>query len=104
MASTEGEVRVVRADAIRFLESGAGGMKFDLVFSDPPYEREGAGGWLGRIACALEKGAVLASEGIWIMEQPRRQDVPTPPAWREIWRRVYGDTELRMLVPDSETR
>ena len=94
---TESRVQVVRADALRFLEKGQGLGPFDLIFADPPYDRDGERGWLERILAALNESPLLAGQGLVIMEQSARETPILAAGWRLLAERSYGETVLRTL-------
>lgn len=76
-----GSARVVRADALRWLEgSGA----FDLAFVDPPYGFDGWGRLLEHLGAGL---GVLESEG--------HLDLPEP--WEAVQERRYGGTVVTLV-------
>lgn len=75
--------RVVRSDAIRYLERAIG-EGFDLALADPPYGRGYAAALLLRVA-----ERPFAQE-LWV-EHPTREPLPELPGLRQ---RRYGDTTL----------
>lgn len=87
--------RLVRADALRFLESSAAGpgAPFSAVFLDPPYDRplvEPVLGHLGRIAGHwLRQDGVVVAKHFWRAAPDRR--IAELEAYRE---RRFGETML----------
>ena len=66
---------------------------FSLVFLDPPYGQ-------GLAAQAIESartGGWLAPEALIVVEEAAAAAFSVPPAFREIERRRYGDTEFSLL-------
>jgi 16S rRNA (guanine966-N2)-methyltransferase len=90
-------LRPVRGDALRFLERD-GDLPFDIVYADPPYDREGDAGWLDLLLRGLEGHPTLAKHGIFAMEGPTEGPPETAPAgWDCIRDAVYGHTRLRFF-------
>ena len=81
-------------DALFFLKKGWTGQPFDMILADPPYDREGKSGWLGRLLLALEEGGMLTSGGLLIFEQSASENVPEQSGWSLLRDRKYGDTRL----------
>jgi 16S rRNA (guanine966-N2)-methyltransferase len=77
----EERARVVRADAVRFLERP---QHFDLALCDPPYEFSAWGPLLGRLQATV---AVLES----------RQAVEVPAGWESLKHKRYGGTLVTVV-------
>jgi len=90
---------VVAADALRFLERGGGAAPYDLIFADPPYDRDG--GWLKKILSALTGRSILKSSGLLVMEQSARVPAVTRAGWQELKRRVYGETQIDYIAAEG---
>jgi len=79
-----GEISVLEEDAGQALvRLAAGGVRFDLVFADPPYETTEGG---SRAAVA----DVLAPEGIFVLQGDRFGAPPSLPGLFLLDRREYG--------------
>lgn len=87
---------VVFADALRFLERGGGDAPYDLIFADPPYDRDG--GWLKKILSALTGKSILKSSGLLVMEQSVHVPAVTREGWQQLKRRVYGETQIDYIA------
>lgn len=94
------DAAVVSADALRFLERGGGAAPYDLIFADPPYDRDG--GWLKKILSALAGQSILKSGGLLVMEQSVRVPAVTMEGWQQLKRRVYGQTQIDYIAADSD--
>ena len=81
-------------DALSFLKKGWTGQPFDMILADPPYDREGKKGWLGRLLPALEEGDMLAAEGLLVFEQSASENTPEPFGWSLLRDKKYGDTRV----------
>lgn len=90
------ETRVVEGDAMRFLRRDPPGRVFDLVFADPPYDRDGA--WLKNILSVLGAGSMLSASGIFVMEESAQCPVVPLAGWRLLKAREYGETRILMLA------
>jgi len=88
---------VVPEDALRFLVRGGGDAPYDLVFADPPYDRDG--GWLKKILSALTGRSILKSDGLLVMEQSVHVPAVTREGWQQLKRRVYGETQIDYMAP-----
>ena len=84
-------------DAMLFLKKGWTGQPFDLILADPPYDRDGNTGWLGRLLPVLEEGGMLRPGGVLVFEQGAPEDVPQRPGWELLRDRTYGGTRLLMM-------
>jgi 16S rRNA (guanine966-N2)-methyltransferase len=88
------EARVVRGDALRFLDSAsADGSHYDLVFLDPPYRLA------ARLAQPLSEAlpAVLAPGAVVVAESDRRAPLALELPLED--ERRYGDTLIRIHGP-----
>ena len=95
LAGETGRVRVIRQDVIRFLQRPlAQAGSFDVVFADPPYDREGTSPLARKALQAAEAGHILARNGIFVMEQAAGEDVPVCDAWCLKAHKTYGETRL----------
>lgn len=90
---------VVAADVLQFLARYGSGAPYDLIFADPPYDRDG--GWLKKILSALTGRSILKSDGLLVMEQSSRAPTVLRAGWQELKRRVYGETQIGYLAPDK---
>ncbi|MDD5678050.1 MAG: 16S rRNA (guanine(966)-N(2))-methyltransferase RsmD [Kiritimatiellae bacterium] len=88
---------VVSAEALRFLERGGGDAPYDLIFADPPYDRDG--GWLKKILSVLTGRSILKSNGLLVMEQSVHVPAVSHEGWQHLKRRVYGETQIDYMAP-----
>lgn len=80
------QVSVRRADALAALRDlGQGGACFDLIFLDPPYDRD----WLVKILPACER--LLAPGGLVYAEAEQALDGESAPEWISPWQVVRSD-------------
>jgi 16S rRNA (guanine(966)-N(2))-methyltransferase RsmD len=95
--------RILCADVVRALRTGSVGPAYDLVFADPPYDREGADGpsaWRVRLMDGLAAADTVRPAGWFVMEDadPGRKDTgqepDLPAGWRLIKEKRYGKTRL----------
>lgn len=82
--------RLVRGDALRFIESAPG--SFDLVFADPPYDMEG----FGDIPEAVLSSGLLRPGAVFVMEHSRKYDFSALPHFKE--HRAYGSVNFSIFV------
>lgn len=90
----EAEWRVVRDDALAFLDQRAGDACFDIVFADPPY-RDGSE-LTKKILCHLSARSILADDGLLIAETGSGESPCTADGWQCAWNRNYGETRVCM--------
>lgn len=96
--------RVVRADAIRYVQRGAGASgPFDIIFADPPYAQK-PGDFDPGLALAHDPAlrGILAPGGLFVLERRTgEENIPVPAglAIRDV--RAYGRTTLLFLSHDS---
>ncbi len=82
--------RIVRADALRWLERDAES-RFDLVFADPPYALDG----LARLPDLVRPH--LAPGGLFVLEHGGAADFEAHPAHETS--RAYGQTVVSLFQP-----
>ncbi|QIG50122.1 16S rRNA (guanine(966)-N(2))-methyltransferase RsmD [Nordella sp. HKS 07] len=84
-----GQCKIWRRDATR-LGPAAPQPGFDLVFADPPYNKD-----LGSKAlAALVAGGWLNPQAVVVVEEAEKATLACPPELSELDRRVYGDTQV----------
>jgi 16S rRNA (guanine966-N2)-methyltransferase len=86
--------RAVRCDVFRFLSGIRGGTAYDLVFADPPYDRDGGAQWAARLLDALGEGGGLAEDGLFVMEQATGEAEAAHGGWEVVAVKTYGGTRL----------
>ncbi len=84
LGDPEGRVRVAAGRAAAAIAAlGREGERFDVIFSDPPYDREPDGDLEG-------VGALLAPGGVLIVQADANRATAPPPGMRELRSRAYG--------------
>lgn len=68
--------------------------RFDLVFMDPPYAEGDRTGTLE----ALFAARLLSSDGVVVVEGPKRHPLPAVVGGRVLEERIYGETMLTWLA------
>ncbi|MFA5902136.1 MAG: 16S rRNA (guanine(966)-N(2))-methyltransferase RsmD [Hyphomicrobium sp.] len=63
---------------------------FNIAFLDPPYDT----GLVDRALTSLADGGWLVPNAIVVLEERAGTENPLPPAFAEIDRRTYGDTQI----------
>ena len=82
--------------------------RFDLVFADPPYQtRDQPEDLASRLLANSELSALLATDGIFVLEKSPKSPLMIPPGtWETIRRKRYGTAEVVFLQgavkPSSE--
>ena len=85
--------RIIHGDCIAQLKKLAD-QSVDLVFADPPYGK----GLAKKALAALLAGDWLSADALLIVEEDKRSGFVAPDGYKEIDRRVKGDTELIFLA------
>lgn len=67
---------------------------FDIVFADPPYDRQGTRRWAMSLLEELTAAEVVSDTGFFVMEQGRDEAEAIHPAWRLVATKAYGGTRL----------
>lgn len=101
-----GSARVIGSDVWKFLKAKKpGGEGYTLIFADPPYDRSGEAGQLGRLMEALEGGEVLALDGVLVYEQDAKEQVEKErPGWSLLRDRTYGKSRVLMYRSEISSR
>ena len=84
-----GVTRIFRRDATDLGPAGTV-PPFQLAFLDPPYEK----GFGERALSALADGKWLVPGAIAVLEERANAEIALPPAFAELDRRTYGDTQI----------
>lgn len=98
VASTLGcsdRLRLVRADALRFITQGTGG-PYDFIFADPPYDLEG----FEKIPGAILGSGLVAEGTLVVVEHSARRDFASLPGFTQ--RRAYGSVNFSFFVVGSQ--
>ena len=89
-----GHIRIIRADALRFVRNWDE-EPFSLIFFDPPYR----GGLYRPVLEAIDQSPVLAGDGTIVVEHGRDQVLDGPyQNLAVIDNRRYGDTQISLLA------
>lgn len=86
--------KTVRSDVFRFLRSEQGIGSYDLIFADPPYDRDGTMQWAAKLLDTLTETRVLAAGGYFVMEQAVDEVEAVHFAWDVTSVKTYGGTRL----------
>jgi len=91
---------VHRATLPSHLDRLPAGSRFELIFADPPYARDDSTSTL-LPALLTHEGlpALLAENGLFILESCRRMPLPEAPRWKLLREKSYGETRLSYLSP-----
>ncbi len=99
------DARVLRGDPLRLLARGTLAGPYDLVFLDPPYERQ----LWGPALSALDSAGVLSESARVVNEHPSGFELTAenwqiPPRFAIETQRSYGDVAITVLVSEGEPR
>lgn len=91
---------VTQSEVLPFLTRSKG-QAFDLVFADPPYERDFSGSQLQQALCHPNLPSLLAPEALFIAESPRpltENELSELPAYWELLKaRKYGKSSITVF-------
>lgn len=88
---------VIAADVLRFLRQGGGcAAPYDLIFADPPYDRDGA--WLKKILSGLSNQSILRNDGLLVLEHAAGIPALSAAPWQVRKQRFYGATQISYLA------
>jgi 16S rRNA (guanine(966)-N(2))-methyltransferase RsmD len=90
----EDRSEVMKGDAVSILRRlGRGGLRFDVVLLDPPYDSDA----LALVLPCLTGGGALGDEATLVVERSRHQALPEVDGLRTLETRRYGDTVIDAL-------
>ena len=87
------ETRVICRDVFEYL-AGYRGAGVDIIFADPPYDRDGTEDWFPRLVTLISDREVLTPGGILIMEVAGGEQLEPSEGWQLLREKQYGDTGL----------
>ena len=78
--------------------------RFDLIFADPPYQtKDQPEDFASRLLSNADLPALLAVEGVFVLEKSPKSPLVVPPdAWQIIRQKRYGTAEVVFLQPAAE--
>ena len=98
LRSTKLAAKAHEMDAFKFLQLYVEKGRYDLIFADPPYDKNPAAPSLTeRLLNDPHLPGALAEGGIFVLEKNARMACEIPPQWAELRRKRYGDTEVIYL-------
>lgn len=83
------ELRVVRGDALKYIESVQAPV--DFIFADPPYDMEG----FDQVPEAILRSGACGDNTLVVVEHSKARDFSALPGFRE--RRVYGSVNFSIF-------
>ncbi len=87
---------VKSVEALRFLQSGHG--QFDLVFADPPYQKEGGVNLAAELAGSDDLPLMMTEDAILVLESRKSsEEYPVNERLERLESRDYGETRLVFL-------
>lgn len=100
--SVRPETCVIMDDVLRFARKREGRGPFDIIFADPPYDRDGE--WQKKILCALSAGSMLLASGLLMLEISARVPVLACAGWQLLKTKEYGETRILMFQRMTQER
>jgi len=87
-------IKIIRSNAFSFVKMS--GLKYDIIFADPPYELKG----LDELVENVFKNDLLNDEGVLIIEHSRQYDFSGHPQFVQL--RKYGKVNFSFFEVPSE--
>jgi 16S rRNA (guanine966-N2)-methyltransferase len=85
-------------DVFRFLDRAAPDAAYDLIFADPPYQKQaGERDFTPDLIGSASLRGALAPDGLFILEKMPRAPLPESQGWEAIRTKRYGATEVVFL-------
>ena len=91
---------VRRQDVFDFLGRQSNSEKFQIIFADPPYEKDHRGKSYAETLLNNETlPQLLEPNGIFVLEKKPTDTIPQTKLWRVLRQKTYGATEVLFLEP-----
>lgn len=88
--------RAVCADAADFIGRQQA-EPYNLIFADPPYDKDGRGSPLPQLLETIEESGALADGGLFIYEMGSKQDWEALRGWELLRNRSWGQTRILIM-------
>lgn len=89
---------IVRGDVYRILDKFHG-EKFDIIFADPPYDKNLA----KNLLLQLDKYNIIANSSFVVIEHSKRETIEAAPSWQKLRENKYGDTVVSVYKKINAT-
>ena len=97
-ANLKGRVRL--HDVFNFLRQQSNAEKFEVIFADPPYEKDHRGKSHAETLLNNESlPQLLEPNGIFVLEKKPTETLPQRKLWSVLRQKTYGATEVLFLEP-----
>lgn len=83
-------VEIIASDAMAAIRAlSRKGVRFSLIFADPPYGE----GWSAKLLPVIAGSGILTDEGVLVIEHHKKEDPGAAPPGFSVWtQRRFGDT------------
>jgi 16S rRNA (guanine966-N2)-methyltransferase len=100
LAKTKLKGCVQRQNVFDFLRQRSNSEKFQIIFADPPYEKDHRGKSHAETLLNNESlPQLLEPNGIFVLEKRPTDALPQTKLWRVLRQKTYGATEVLFLEP-----
>ena len=100
LAKTKLKGRVRCQNVFNFLDQQSNSEKFQIIFADPPYEKDHRGKSYTETLLNNESlPQLLEPHGIFVLEKKPTDTLPQPKFWDLLRQKTYGATEVLFLEP-----
>ena len=98
LGKTKLKGRVRHRDVFDFLRQRSNAEKFQIIFADPPYEKDHHGeSYTEKLLTNETLHQLLEANGIFMLEKRPSETVSELKLWRVIRRKTYGATEILFM-------
>jgi len=98
LAKTKLKGRVLRQNVFDFLCQRSNSEKFQIIFADPPYEKDHCGkSYAEKLLNNETLPQLLEPNGIFVLEKKPSDALPQTDLWRVLRQKTYGATEVLFL-------
>jgi 16S rRNA (guanine966-N2)-methyltransferase len=102
LGKTKLKGRVRRQNVFDFLRQRSNSEKFQIIFADPPYEKDHRGKSHAETLLNNESlPQLLEPNGVFVLEKKPTDILPQMNLWRILRQKTYGATEVLFLEPSS---
>ena len=100
LAKTKLKGRVRCQNVFNFLGQQSNSEKFQIIFADPPYEKDHHGeSHAEKLLNNESLPQLLEPNGIFVLEKKPTDSLPQTKFWRVLRQKTYGATEVLFLEP-----
>jgi 16S rRNA (guanine966-N2)-methyltransferase len=98
LAKAKFQARVRWQNVFDFLKRPLSTERFDIIFADPPYERDKLGeAFTDKLLSNVALPELITSGGVLVLEKRPVENIPETKLWQVVRAKKYGATEVLFL-------